>query len=251
MRRRIVLAVALTVVASLALSARSFGAVTIGVSLDQPSSGIVGAGGGATFVQTALPGGVNQSPITGVAVRYRVQSNVWGDIRLRILRPVAGTSTFDAVGTSATSSLTGAFDDLVHEFPARLPISAGDHIGIDATNSARIRNTLPAGSTYGYWFPILADPDPPSAPTPGGGMTHAILLNADVELDADRDGFGDETQDACPTDASTQAACPVAPVAAAPQAKTKKRCKKKRKKTGAKGASAAKKKKCKRKKRRK
>jgi hypothetical protein len=38
-------------------------------------------------------------------------------------------------------------------------------------------------------------------------------LNADIEPDADADGFGDETQDLCPTDASTQGACPVAPVA--------------------------------------
>ena len=29
-----------------------------------------------------------------------------------------------------------------------------------------------------------------------------------AEADADGDGFGDETQDACPSDATTQAACP-------------------------------------------
>ena len=33
-------------------------------------------------------------------------------------------------------------------------------------------------------------------------------MNADVEPDADRDGFGDETQDACPSNPFTQAACP-------------------------------------------
>jgi len=33
-------------------------------------------------------------------------------------------------------------------------------------------------------------------------------MNADVEADADNDGFGDETQDQCPTDASTQGQCP-------------------------------------------
>jgi hypothetical protein len=35
-----------------------------------------------------------------------------------------------------------------------------------------------------------------------------IYVNADVEPDADHDGFGDETQDQCPSDASTAGACP-------------------------------------------
>jgi hypothetical protein len=34
-------------------------------------------------------------------------------------------------------------------------------------------------------------------------------LSATLEPDADHDGFGDETQDQCPTNASTQGACPV------------------------------------------
>ena len=33
-------------------------------------------------------------------------------------------------------------------------------------------------------------------------------MNADIEADADKDGFGDETQDQCPTDATTQGPCP-------------------------------------------
>ena len=35
-----------------------------------------------------------------------------------------------------------------------------------------------------------------------------MLANADIEPDADRDGYGDETQDLCSSDASTQGACP-------------------------------------------
>ena len=34
------------------------------------------------------------------------------------------------------------------------------------------------------------------------------MLSADIEPDADHDGFGDETQDKCPTDATTHDACP-------------------------------------------
>jgi hypothetical protein len=39
-----------------------------------------------------------------------------------------------------------------------------------------------------------------------------VLYDADIEPDADHDGYGDATQDGCPTDTATQAACPaVAP----------------------------------------
>jgi hypothetical protein len=65
-----------------------------------------------------------------------------------------------------------------------------------------------------------------------------------VEPDADHDGFGDETQDQCPTDASTQGPCPVAPVTPVTTVK-KKKCKKHKKNHS---ASSAKKKKCKKKK---
>jgi hypothetical protein len=40
--------------------------------------------------------------------------------------------------------------------------------------------------------------------------THSIPpIRATIEADADHDGFGDETQDQCPTDATTQGPCPV------------------------------------------
>jgi hypothetical protein len=71
--------------------------------------------------------------------------------------------------------------------------------------------------------------------------TNAIMLaNADIEPDADRDGFGDETQDACPINAATQGACPAVPI-------KRKKCKKRKKHHS---AAAAKKKRCKRKKHR-
>jgi hypothetical protein len=37
---------------------------------------------------------------------------------------------------------------------------------------------------------------------------YRVNVAATIEPDADEDGFGDETQDQCPTDASTQGPCP-------------------------------------------
>lgn len=46
-------------------------------------------------------------------------------------------------------------------------------------------------------------------PVPGSGGR--VNVSAIVEPDADADGFGDETQDLCPTDASTAGTCPPPP----------------------------------------
>ena len=55
----------------------------------------------------------------------------------------------------------------------------------------------------------LDDPPPgTNQPYPSAATGLRADVSASVEPDADRDGFGDETQDGCPTDASTQGACP-------------------------------------------
>ena len=48
------------------------------------------------------------------------------------------------------------------------------------------------------------------------GSDQYVAINVDVEPDTDGDTFGDETQDLCPTDASTQSACPPGPDVADP-----------------------------------
>jgi hypothetical protein len=75
-----------------------------------------------------------------------------------------------------------------------------------------------------------ADPAPGETRSAVGAPDPVTLLNvsAVLEPDADGDGFGDETQDQCPTNATTQGPCPTP--AAAPtgqRAVAIKKCKKK------------------------
>ena len=49
---------------------------------------------------------------------------------------------------------------------------------------------------------------PPAPATHGQFLSQRVPVEATLEVDADHDGFGDETQDRCPTDASTQGPCP-------------------------------------------
>ena len=54
--------------------------------------------------------------------------------------------------------------------------------------------------------------DPPAGSSVGFGPVEfeaRLLLSAQLEPDADHDGYGDETQDQCPTDAATQGPCPL------------------------------------------
>jgi hypothetical protein len=127
----------------------------------------------------------------------------------------------------------------------RRPISAGQRLGMRIDDSgASIRATWNDSSTA------------PNAECAYTGTPHdvgfdlaystfmcnnnPILVQGTVESDADGDGFGDDTQDLCPTNSSTHGSCPPAPP---PQ--TKKKCKKKHKKRSAEVA----KKKCKKKRR--
>jgi hypothetical protein len=165
----------------------------------------------------AYAGAQLTSPIDGVVVRYRVQSTAWGNISLRILRPAAA-GAFDAVATSTPAFVGGALDDLTHQVGTRLPIAVGDQIGIDSDSSVTLKSVATSGWMYGYWDPRLLDSDAPSAPNVGSSDT-AVLFNADVEADADHDGFGDETQDSCPGVPGPQAGCPI------PTTQMKKKCK--------------------------
>ena len=119
---------------------------------------------------------------------------------------------------------------------------AGDFVGIRSTSGVCAHGTGNGADTFDFHQgAALAVGDEPAF-TPNVGAVWDIA--ARLEADADGDGFGDETQDQCPTDPSTHAACPVTPVTPAPSVK-KKKCKKHKKKHS---AESAKKKKCKKKK---
>jgi hypothetical protein len=149
---------------------------------------------------TAAPGGV-VAPSDGVVVRWRVlASSTVTPLTLRILRPGnSATRTGAGTGTPETpvASTTSTFD-------TRLPITAGDGIGVDG-GLVPLIPTTPAAQIH-YWnSPPLADGGAPRAGTLGPPNLE-FAINADVEADGDHDGYGDETQDGCPASAATPGA---------------------------------------------
>jgi hypothetical protein len=239
----------MAVLAALAFPSASPAAVTIGSDLDHAANDAPNCGAPCTYTQATLipantaPGGLT-APTAGVAVRFRVRfAGVAPTIPItfRVIRP-AGGGVYTGAGTSAplfppTTGAPGA----VYGVDARLPVAAGDSIGIDCCpdgqQSIAYRPAGPhvsEGTVLSWVAPALSDGSAPRASN-NGDPDYELLANADIEPDADMDGFGDETQDGCPQQASTQGACIVK--------KTKKRCKKKKRKKG----GAATKKKCKKK----
>jgi Ca2+-binding RTX toxin-like protein len=182
------------------------GAVTIGSDLSG-SIGTISCGAEpCTGVQTALPGRVVQAPTNGVIVRWRVGDGS-GAMTLRVIRGAG--ANFTGVARGATVSVTippspPGQPPAVSTFDTRLPVAAGDYLGVDLAAGASVGYREPAGAQLPVFFPPLGDGE---TRAPSGTGADEGLVNADLEPDADGDGFGDETQDLCAKDATTQGLC--------------------------------------------
>jgi hypothetical protein len=202
------------VVLALAAPASARAAVTIGSNLSgAPVANCTGTCTGVSLgipAASLAPGGL-VAPIDGVVVRWRALSGSMGNgARLRILRPAPGGTSYLGAGTSERVVLSTP--GVASEFPVRLPIRAGDAVGLDIESSALVWATT-TGAT-GLTWPALADGTTALGTARPGWE---LLLQAVVEPDADHDGFGDETQDGCPADATRQAPpCATAPGPPAP-----------------------------------
>jgi hypothetical protein len=167
-------------------------------------------------VQTSYGGASTAVPADGVITRWRVLNASVGEYHLRVVRPVGGGYEVLASDTgNVTVARTVRFAHLT-SFPARLPIPAGGYVGISPPRTSQMFYEPPAaGST----FTQGADSAVPGTTIAAGvSIGGGLLYDADVEPDADHDGYGDLTQDLCPTEASTQGTCAVPTGTAGPAA---------------------------------
>jgi hypothetical protein len=109
--------------------------------------------------------------------------------RVRVVRG-AGGGAFTGAGTQEYAALSCPD---VCTLNARLPVKAGDQIGIDGAAVAVTDIATVSGANLAAWSPFLADGQT-RAPD-GNYGNFELLMNADIEPDADADGLGDETQD--------------------------------------------------------
>jgi uncharacterized repeat protein (TIGR01451 family) len=109
------------------------------------------------------------APADGVLVRWTLRTDTAANVAPAVFRNGALLQSGDAVTT--TSPLTTV--------PVRLPFRTGDQLGMHRDTSGTMPEAVRGGT---------------------------LLVSAVIEPDADHDGYGDETQDACPFEASLHVA---------------------------------------------
>jgi RTX calcium-binding nonapeptide repeat (4 copies) len=184
------------------------------VSLGQTGAPNLGCGGQFYLIQSAT----DENP------RYAVPSGPYGVItswsfrgfstdpgtgRLFVWRPTASADRFIYVDSTGTEVFALG---VVSTFATRLPVQVGDVLGMLASQPCLLGGPgRPAGDEVSY-FPSATEPPKGSTQTTTDVLFgFRILIAANVEPDSDRDGFGDETQDQCPTNATIQGPCPQPP----------------------------------------
>ena len=184
------------------------------------------------------------APAAGVIVQILVKHGGSGaDPGSYGFRVLSGSATYSTTGppaelpdfpwpandTPGTRPFTPAFGGVVKG----IPIEAGNRLGV-----VRIGGTGQGAMFYATG--TGATREQTTAVHNSGPLFYGTIVPNEhlvqylIEPDADRDGFGDETQDRCPTSAATPAACP---------GKSAKKCKKKKKQKKKKGGCKKKRKK--------
>ncbi len=177
--------------------------------------------GGCMRIQKTLGGVSTAAPSDGVVVRWRVLDGDMGTYRARVVAPNPAASGgafhgYTVLHSSAAESVTAPAQPLfskISTFQTRLPIPAGAFVGL----------SVPSFSNQGFQASggaaVYDEPNDGGDGITVSGISHngTILYDADIEPDADHDGYGDISQDECPSDASTQGPCqsPAAAPAAA------------------------------------
>jgi hypothetical protein len=184
-------AIGLAIAAAIPASA----AVTIGQA--PPIEGGLADCGPAYTVQISNatgPGYVVPAP-GGVLTRWRTTAT--GDLSLLLWREENSSLTLIATDTRTASG--GG------EFAVRIPVSGGERLGLGMSKEVLDCEvfTKKGADTIGV-AGEAAIGEAPAMLEEGGSR---LNIAADIEPDADHDGYGDETQDACATDPSRQGSC--------------------------------------------
>jgi hypothetical protein len=167
------------------------------------------------YVQTVLSGGTGYSPSSyGVITSWSNMGDSTNDraVQLLVLRPNPGAGATHFIATQKDQIRTSLAAQLnTFTSGVRLPIEPSERLG----------TYIPAGQPGGPCAFIIAAggsinfPNNAGEPAlntsldyPSASTSHRINASAVVEPDADRDVFGDESQDDCIGTAGTANGCP-------------------------------------------
>ncbi|MGH2940231.1 MAG: hypothetical protein ACRDPE_19155 [Solirubrobacterales bacterium] len=217
MKKRLSVVLAMAVAATALVGANSASAATVfgsGCTANQITDGAVWVSTGHTSTNP-MP---VVAPISGVITEWTVNTDIVVEsegklagefprvLQQRLLALRAEGESFKVVGESAGGllNLKGT-----NTYTARVPVQAGDYLGIAGNPFAAYCDTKDPADTYAA----------ATGGTPVGSTFRVerstglqVPIVARVEPDVDGDGYGDETQDLCPQSAAYQTPCPVVTV---------------------------------------
>jgi hypothetical protein len=178
-----------------------------------------GTGPGTTYLQTGSPGPSYTVPSRGVLTSWSFQGGSDSpNLGFKVGRAQGG-GNFYIVGEGAVQTTVAG---QLSTFPIRIPVEAGDAIGILLASDGQCGSEVTPDFTYHYRG---GDASPGSTSAFVSDASFQFDVSATLEPDADNDGFGDETQDQCPSSAATQNECvpPETVITKQPKDKTKKK----------------------------
>jgi hypothetical protein len=147
------------------------------------------------------------APIDGVVTSWQMIASVGEPFAeaIKVMHPTPSPTAFEVTAESGY----GIVSTGTNTFATRLPVQAGDRFG-----GYGVRGVLtcsPAGTVADKMGFEAGNPTPGSPFA--SSAEHEVELSpvlVNIEADADHDGYGDETQDSCPKDASAHLLpCPV------------------------------------------
>ncbi len=191
-------------------------ALTFGADLNQTPNTDLGhptIGEPISGVQEIDSDGASElgSPIAGVVVSARVKTlsnDPNPNLVIRLLDPLAAMSYFNLAPEIPIPVLAHAVGTVTEVGGLHHPVSVGDQLGIGTPKQDNFSIAV-SDAQSSTRIPAVQSGHPPgTAITYASSESKELLVAATVEPDADADGFGDESQDGCPTNPSAQGPCP-------------------------------------------
>lgn len=143
-------------------------------------------------------------PAAGVVTKWKVEVVPFeGSLaqKLTVLRPTGSPNDFQAVGESSFASVVGGSN----VFDTRIPVQTGDRFGLFGSEATLVCETTDPADVAGF---VEGSVSVGSSQTFKEETEAGVPVSAVIEVDADGDGYGDETQDKCPQSAAYQTPCP-------------------------------------------
>jgi hypothetical protein len=195
--------------AATAATVATAGYVVVGQTAPTPAAGQE-CGQGSFYVQdTDAVVGPSYSTTSGVVTSWSVQGGIKaGQVQLKIAHEGPADS-YTVTGSSAVRILaTGTLST----FPSRITVVTGDRLALNLPLGGPASACVFAGQAGDSLRYVNGSNHPEPAVgavvvTDAGAPALRLNVSVTIEPDLDGDGFGDDTQDSCPSRADRQGDC--------------------------------------------